>query len=460
MVDNQDVTGKYEAENPQIPNPNSSPSQPNINGQPISNQYNSSGIQNNDISNSPNQNGYVNNVADQNPAFAPYDTGIPVQNYNNSGQYQQNPYNQNYQHSPYSQNNQVHYQNDFRQPNGYMNPPSQFDADLFARSVERRHIKRLANGQGLALFFQFGLTVVMMFIGVFVLSFQMLADDVMEIYEIIDNYFPHILFLLALTLTIANTIPAIVFLKRKKFKVKDIFINSSSHLDTVLKPKSIFTLCVFAVGVNGICEFIGMLYSLLLGDGFASIDNNNAINNIFEFFEIKSGVNMLLIFTILSIVAPITEELLLRGAFLQPLRRYGDKYAIIISSVMFGLIHGNFSQSIFAGLLGLLIGYVTTKSNSIIPGIIIHFANNTFAFLTIFIESEYQFIVYIILGICAIYALFKTVTYKKWISFENEFAIEPNYIPRNKYAAYFSSPAIVINIIFYLGAIIFLLVNA
>ena len=37
---------------------------------------------------------------------------------------------------------------------------------------------------------------------------------------------------------------------------------------------------------------------------------------------------------------------------------YGDKLAIIVSSIAFGLFHGNFYQIFYATLIGFILGYV------------------------------------------------------------------------------------------------------
>lgn len=80
-----------------------------------------------------------------------------------------------------------------------------------------------------------------------------------------------------------------------------------------------------------------------------------------------------------AIVPAVFEEFAFRGIILNKLRKFGDNYAIIISAVLFGLMHGNLSQIPFAFILGLVLGFIAVKTNSIIPGILIHFFNNLFS---------------------------------------------------------------------------------
>jgi membrane protease YdiL (CAAX protease family) len=56
------------------------------------------------------------------------------------------------------------------------------------------------------------------------------------------------------------------------------------------------------------------------------------------------------------IVAPIFEEILFRGVFLNVLTRYTDGFAVVASSIAFGIAHGNLIQGTFAFFCGILFG--------------------------------------------------------------------------------------------------------
>jgi membrane protease YdiL (CAAX protease family) len=47
--------------------------------------------------------------------------------------------------------------------------------------------------------------------------------------------------------------------------------------------------------------------------------------------------------------------------------------------VVFGLLHGNLEQIPFAMLLGLYLGFVRVKTESILPAVLLHFLNNFFS---------------------------------------------------------------------------------
>lgn len=76
------------------------------------------------------------------------------------------------------------------------------------------------------------------------------------------------------------------------------------------------------------------------------------------------------------VVAAIAEELTLRGYVMGNLRKYGDRFAIIVSSIVFALMHGNLVQAPFALIAGFGIGYFTVKTGTLWTAVAIHAANN------------------------------------------------------------------------------------
>lgn len=87
----------------------------------------------------------------------------------------------------------------------------------------------------------------------------------------------------------------------------------------------------------------------------------------------------------LGIMAPIAEELVFRGAILRRLLDlFGERshwWAIGVSALIFGVIHFNIAQGVHAFLVGLLLGWMYYRTRSIIPGILVHWVNNSVAYL-------------------------------------------------------------------------------
>jgi membrane protease YdiL (CAAX protease family) len=163
----------------------------------------------------------------------------------------------------------------------------------------------------------------------------------------------------------------------------------------------------------------------------------------------------------MTLVPAVFEELLFRGAILQSLRRFGDGFAMIVSAVLFGLLHGNLSQMPTTFLLGLLFAYFVLRTGSILPAMFFHFVNNGLATAFEYISdylTDAQFAVmnmsmfagYILLGIVGLLFLALRVG--------GLFQMAPSDYPLptgKKVATFFLSPALLI----FLAVIIFITVS-
>lgn len=84
----------------------------------------------------------------------------------------------------------------------------------------------------------------------------------------------------------------------------------------------------------------------------------------------------------IGLLAPLSEEIVFRGAILRALlSRFSPVVAIIISALFFMLIHMNPAQMPHAFLIGLLLGWMYWRTGSILPGVAYHWANNSIAYV-------------------------------------------------------------------------------
>jgi len=93
---------------------------------------------------------------------------------------------------------------------------------------------------------------------------------------------------------------------------------------------------------------------------------------------------------VVGFVVPIAEEMVFRGAILRCLiesarsksgldakaRRRNKAIAVAVSALAFGLVHVYPAQVVNAFLMGLLLGYLYTRTGSILPCVVLHCANN------------------------------------------------------------------------------------
>lgn len=154
--------------------------------------------------------------------------------------------------------------------------------------------------------------------------------------------------------------------------------------------------------------------------------NSALIEMLLNFFHLSAqsqeesatGANETLsMFIYGSFLAPFGEEILFRGFLLQNFKRYGIRFAIIFSAILFGIYHGNIVQTPFAFILGLLLGYITV-SYGLKYAIAVHIFNNMVLadfldrFLQLFSENTATTISTIIMGSLALGGLY--YLYRFW----------------------------------------------
>ncbi len=87
---------------------------------------------------------------------------------------------------------------------------------------------------------------------------------------------------------------------------------------------------------------------------------------------------------VVGIVGPIMEEVLFRGLIYRRLRDYtGVMWAMILSSALFGLAHGNLTQGVFAGIFGMILAMYYEHYGSLWACCTAHMANNIFSIVSV-----------------------------------------------------------------------------
>lgn len=88
------------------------------------------------------------------------------------------------------------------------------------------------------------------------------------------------------------------------------------------------------------------------------------------------------LFIVQSAVFPaIFEELLFRKVMLNGAKKFGTIFAIVFTSVLFGLYHMNLPQIPFAILMGFVLAYISIKTGDVKVSMGVHFTNNFFSVL-------------------------------------------------------------------------------
>lgn len=133
-----------------------------------------------------------------------------------------------------------------------------------------------------------------------------------------------------------------------------------------------------AVGyLVGLCVSVNILISLAMGIAEKCLPD---IMSEYEEMLETAGLNDLSLYVMLTavILAPIVEELCFRGCTIATAQRAGLPFWVIniLQAAVFGAAHMNWIQSTYAFVLGLLLGYVYHRYNSLWASILLHFVFN------------------------------------------------------------------------------------
>lgn len=94
-------------------------------------------------------------------------------------------------------------------------------------------------------------------------------------------------------------------------------------------------------------------------------------------------------FLVGAVFAPLVEEIFFRGFLFQGFReRYGWVSAMLVSAAIFAAAHLDLVVLLPTFVLGCLLAYVYHRSNSLWPGIILHFLVNSFGLLGAYFVSN------------------------------------------------------------------------
>jgi uncharacterized protein len=87
------------------------------------------------------------------------------------------------------------------------------------------------------------------------------------------------------------------------------------------------------------------------------------------------------------LLAPFIEELLFRGVGFTLLRRYGFAVAAIVTAVAWGLAHGLLVGLLVLIPLGLALAWLRERTDSVVPGMIVHAVFNAVALVAVVLVS-------------------------------------------------------------------------
>jgi membrane protease YdiL (CAAX protease family) len=128
---------------------------------------------------------------------------------------------------------------------------------------------------------------------------------------------------------------------------------------------------VMLVGTLAVGQVLDSSMALL------EIEPGTTLETMSEFITSVRGEALAIVALMLGLFAGFGEEFLCRGYIQTRLsRRWGALVAVLVSSLLFGILHFDVVHSTLAFFIGLYLGFLAERTGSIWPGIVCHALNN------------------------------------------------------------------------------------
>lgn len=177
----------------------------------------------------------------------------------------------------------------------------------------------------------------------------------------------------SLTILIVIGVPYLI--RHTKVSLKELGVRGwPTWADLLLAPAGLFIYLIAS-----------SLLLIFISTTLPTIDLNQAQDTGFN--NIAVQYEYILAFVTLVIIAPIAEEVLFRGYLFGLLKRYVPVWvAVVVSSVLFGAVHGSWNVAIDTFALGVVLCILREVSGTIYPSILLHMLKNGIAFYLLFIN--------------------------------------------------------------------------
>ena len=174
-------------------------------------------------------------------------------------------------------------------------------------------------------------------------------------------------------------LPPIYYLNFKKKSILDSFRIKPVSFNTIINT------VIFSTGIMILFDALDRVIHQI-------IPTPDYIIDLGEIMQPESTLGSIFLFLAVVVMAPIGEEIVFRGFLQKFLEEHWKDItrAVLVTSLFFAMIHFNPYWTIQIYLLGVILGFLSWKTNSVIPSIILHSINNAMAFI-LTVSDEYNF---------------------------------------------------------------------
>ena len=249
-----------------------------------------------------------------------------------------------------------------------------------------------------------------------IVVFTQIGIDIIKM--VLMRYWDNSVILEGLALIAKTLLPAVCALVYAKKQIDVHWFSSDLTFDFPLSAYLKTVAVMFSCAM--ILSLVMMLFQTVLGIRFY----NDAL------FQYSDPVYRICVVIAGVIFAPVLEEMLCRGVILRSLKDYNALFSIVMTGLLFGMLHMNLVQAIVHCCTGMILAYVSLKYKSLILTILVHMTHNALSFLTVFsannvVMSAFVGLLMYVLIIAGIVVI--AMEWKNWARFLRSHSIHYPY---------------------------------
>lgn len=153
-------------------------------------------------------------------------------------------------------------------------------------------------------------------------------------------------------------VPCVVYCKSKKIQIREFIPYRKINLATIV----LVVVCTY------------LMYPLLVVlNAVSMLFSNTGTANVMELMQ---GQNFILSVLFMAVLPACVEEFMFRGVLFQTYRKSKMLPAILLSAFLFGCMHLNLNQFVYAFALGIYLAFLVEATGSIFSSMLAHFTLN------------------------------------------------------------------------------------
>lgn len=169
-------------------------------------------------------------------------------------------------------------------------------------------------------------------------------------------------------------------------------IKEKRNINSKNKVKILFISILMIFGLQ-------FILSLVI---YPAIGLDYSTTDMFDVNSKSSLISKIILVIAVAVTPAIFEELFFRKAIIDFTMKYGKNFALVFSALIFGILHMNLAQGLFAFIAGIIFGSIYLYTRDIKFTMLIHFINNGIAVLEMILPERGTIFVAVFLIICLV----------------------------------------------------------